>query len=274
MAEMDKLRRSRATKRRYKEKNEKRSTVLSMRITADEATLIRTRAQELSLSQAEFIVRAVNAFDIGPGNAKIPNISTHDGAFLLGLLWGCVARDKNVYYLRSKSAAALDRIKRELALQGEITVHERGEDTFQFMRKADLDMLIEWLQSLGWVELMAQRRTYPESDELDHRGFVGGWCALRGEFKAQLGHGKTVERVRIHGNVVFLQKMSQIIAHYTGLGENKPHRASGHPNDTTKFLIYKGSSARLLCRWLGMREIMAILSTKKPRVTTARGLDQ
>lgn len=188
---------------------------------------------------------------------QIPDISTFDGAYTLGLIWGCGAVNRGNYLFRIIYHQPLLDIKNGLKLNNQVfKVESGGKLSYELgiYTKADIDNLLKWLNSLGWLPKdQTHLRPYPSAWGLNNEGFISGWCCLHSLVDAVRVHnpmGALKPRVKIFGSEVFLWSMSEIIAGQLGLRIVKPQRS---PNTITKVLCYQCSSAEKVCDWLGLK---------------------
>lgn len=187
-----------------------------------------------------------------PGLPGALDTATDVGAYVLGILWGILSPlGDEGYWVRHRDKWYIDTVRDRLGITaaGHGSYSNTGDQwRLKITRAVDVTAVKRLLDAHGWTARNSPERHFPVGS-LNEQGFVRAWVELHSSADiARVGRGrKPTPRLRIYGNVVFMEEINQLLSSLVGVSERTIQKT---PNETTKALYYTGSSFCAILEWL------------------------
>ena len=154
-----------------------------------------------------------------------------NNTYVLGILWalGRYSDDagNKYFFLRHNREYFLQVVKDELGLKSNIhTVLHKNKTQYR-LKVSGFDVAA--MERLGWQERNAEQRSYPNIVS-GHRDFIRAYIEIHSAIgtitiKRKAGP-RTGPRMRIYGNKLFLEQLSEVLAAEVGVGVKAVQQAT------------------------------------------------
>jgi len=174
-----------------------------------------------------------------------------DFSFILGMIWGVGSLIGDKFVIRHKNRQIIDRIHSLLKLA---YVPEpylvRGRPTIQIRMTHPL---FRFLMDAGWIGRKSEGRDIPQC-ELDMRSFLCGYVRVHHSLNWSRNKVRKIPylRLRSYGPPAIIEKMSDHLTEWTGVG-----RKNLHPHSISEKMVTieysKRDEVEILCGFLGLQ---------------------
>lgn len=169
-------------------------------------------------------------------------------SYVLGILWstGGLIEDRYDYFiLRHRDRYFLDTVRESLGLQGTIFLGSSRTGPQYKLKVFHFDL--GYMESLGWQSRQNEQRNYPSIPE--HPGFIRAYLEIHSildtiTVRKYDRPPRTGPRLRIYGNRLFLEQLSQVLVTEIGVGLKKVQKATNF--SVPSGILYYQSRAELL----------------------------
>lgn len=180
--------------------------------------------------------------------------TTDYGAYVLGILWGTMAKWEEGYWVRHRDKWYIDTIRDYFnitAVVQEVKSSTGIQYRLKIVKTDIVNYFTDILYNYDWKPRNSQERPYP-SGSLNDRGFIRAWVELHNSIdirqaKHRDGNYYPQKRLRIYGNWLLLEEINNILSSATGLQLRTLQKTT---NEITKILYYQGKNVLPVVNWL------------------------